>query len=113
MFRWHAFAPIINLFVGTMLVVFVFPGCGGAKYLAMVKAAQSELSPMAQAKDDLHKLHLYEVQDEQVVLLGVVSGNEERRSAEQAAKGVKEVKGITNWLAATEPEYMSIRKGVL
>lgn len=201
---------IICVFVGATLVIFALPGCGGEKYSAVVKAAQSELSPRAQAQDDLNKLHLHEaliggqgfsgltlsvyvfmergyvvgqagsteqaeaalrtarnvaglrsvegylpvknsstndsnvsgtaselaikaeiesalalaagvvrsrvnveVVDGQVVLLGVVSGNEERLSAEQAARGVKEVMGITNWLLLPEPEYMSIRSRVL
>jgi osmotically-inducible protein OsmY len=54
-----------------------------------------------------------EVLDGQAVLLGVVSGRDERLSAEQATKGVKEVKGITNWLLLPEQEYMSIRSRVL
>ena len=54
-----------------------------------------------------------EVLDGQAVLLGVVSGHDERRNAEQAAKGVKEVKGIINWLLLPEKEYMSIRSSVL
>lgn len=209
-FQMTRMAQSISLFVGAMLLIFALQGCGGAKYSAMVKAAQSELSPMAQAQDDLHKLHLQEalladqgfsglnlsiyvfmerayvvghvdspeqaeavlrmakhiaglrsiegylpvkkaspndstvsstasdltvkaeiasalalaagvvtsrvnveMLDGQVVLLGVVSGNEERLSAEQAAKGVKEVKGITNWLLLPEPQYMSIRSKIL
>lgn len=203
-------ASIISLFVGMMAMIFTLPGCGGAKYSAMVKAARSELSPRAQAQDDRHKLHLHEslladqgfsglnlsiyvfmeraymvghvdnpqqaeavltmakgveglrsingylpvkeaspndstvsnaasdltvkaeiksalaltagvvpsrvnveVLGGQAVLLGVVSGRDERLSAEQATKGVKEVKGITNWLLLPEPEYMSIRSRVL
>ena len=203
-------APVISLFLGMMVVICVMPGCGGAKYSAMVKAARSELSPRAQAQDDLHKLHLHEalladqgfsglnlsmyvfmerayvvghvdnpeqaaavlrtamtvaglrsvagylpvkkalpndstisntasdltvkaeiasalalaagvvtsrvnveVLDGQAVLLGVVSGSDERFSAEQAANGVKEVRGITNWLLLPEQGYMSIRSRVL
>lgn len=199
-----------GLLVGMMLVIFALPGCGGAKYSAMVKAAQSELSPIAQTHDDLHKLHLHEalvadqgfsglsltvyvfmerayvvghvdspeqaeailraarsvaglrsvagylpvkrsslpdstvartasdvtlkaqiksalalapgvvvsrvnieVLDGKVVLLGVVSSNDERVYAEQAAAGVTEVKGVTNWLLLPEPEYMSIRQRLL
>jgi hyperosmotically inducible periplasmic protein len=201
---------IICVFVGATLITFALPGCGGAKYSAVVKAARSELSPKAQAQDDLHKLHLrealaggqgfsgltlsvyvfmergyvvgrvdsaeqaeavlrtarhvaglrsvegylpvrkpspndsdvsntaselgikaeiesalalaagvvksrvnVEVLDGQVVLLGVVSGNEERFSAEQAARGTNAVKEITNWLLLPESEYMSIRSKLL
>lgn len=48
------------LSIALALTIFASVGCGGAKYSAMVKAAQSELSPMALAQDDLHKLHLHE-----------------------------------------------------
>jgi len=52
-----------------------------------------------------------DVVDGQVILLGVVSGNEERLRAEQAVS-VSGVKGITNWLLLPEPEYQSIRPRV-
>jgi osmotically-inducible protein OsmY len=52
-----------------------------------------------------------DVLDGQVVLLGIVSGDEERLHAEQAAS-VNGVKGITNWLLLPESEYMSIRPRV-
>src|SRR6185295_5229287 len=43
-----------------------------------------------------------EVLDNHVILLGVVSGNEERQSAERAAAGVEGVKDVTNWLLLPE-----------
>ena len=49
------------------------------------------------------------VLDRQAVLLGVVSGDEERRHAVEAASGVKGVKGVTNWLLLPEPDYMAVR----
>jgi osmotically-inducible protein OsmY len=194
---------------GISIVLFTLSGCGGAKYKAMVDAAQSELSPRAIAQDDRHKLHLHEalvveqgfsglisayvfmeraylvghvdrreqadallrtartiaglrsvegylplkptgtdgssvnntasdaalkaeiasslalapgvvtsrvhveVLDGHVVLLGVVSGEDERLHAEAAAAGVKGVTGITNWLLLPEPQYMSIRRQIL
>ncbi|MDF0644585.1 MAG: BON domain-containing protein [Nitrospira sp.] len=51
-----------------------------------------------------------EVLDGRVVLLGVVSGEPERRHAEKAAAGVDGVKAVTNWLLLPEEQYMSIRK---
>jgi osmotically-inducible protein OsmY len=43
------------------------------------------------------------------VLLGVVSGDEERRQAVDAVSGVEGVKGVTNWLLVPEPDYMAVR----
>jgi len=191
------------------LVLVSTAGCGGAKYKAMVEAAQSELSPKAIAHDDLHKVHIHEamvaeqglsgltlsiyvfmeraylvghvdnkeqgeavlttarhvqglrsvegylpatvptvdgnvvsekasdvslkaqvvsalalepgvvksrvhveVLDGRIVLLGVVSGEQERHHAESAASGVEGVKTVTNWLLLPEEHYMSIRKKV-
>jgi len=188
------------------LILLASTGCAGAKYKAMVEAAQSELSPRAIAHDDVHKVHLHEalvgeqglsgltlsiyvfmeraylvghvdspeqreavlktarhvqglrsvegylpvkeaspddkavsnkaadvslkaqiqaalalapgvvksrvhveVLEGHVVLLGVVSGNEERRNAEAAVAGVDGVKDTTNWLVLPEAGYMSIR----
>ena len=52
-----------------------------------------------------------DVLDGQVILLGVVSGDEERLHAEQAVS-VGGVKGITNWLLLPQSEYQSIRPRV-
>lgn len=49
------------------------------------------------------------VLDRQVVLVGVVSGDEERRQAVDAASGVDGVKGVTDWLLLPEPGYMAVR----
>ncbi|HKC94741.1 MAG TPA: BON domain-containing protein [Nitrospira sp.] len=49
------------------------------------------------------------VLDRQAVLLGVVSGDEERRHAVEAVSGVEGVKGVTNWLLLPEPDYMAVR----
>jgi osmotically-inducible protein OsmY len=50
-----------------------------------------------------------EVLDGQAVLLGVVSGDNERLQAERAAAGVDGVKGLTNWLLLPESKYQTIR----
>ena len=55
------------------------------------------------------RIHV-EVLDGHVVLLGVVSGNEESHSAEKAARGVSGVKDVTNWLLLPEKGYMSTRQ---
>lgn len=49
------------------------------------------------------------VLDRQAVLLGVVSGAEERRKVVEAVSGVEGVKGVTNWLLLPEPDYMAVR----
>ena len=49
------------------------------------------------------------VLDRQVVLVGVVSGDEERRLAVDAASGVGGVQGVTDWLLLPEPGYMAVR----
>jgi hyperosmotically inducible protein len=49
------------------------------------------------------------VLDGHVVLLGVVSHEEERRRAVEAVSGVKGVKGVTNWLLLPESGYGTLR----
>jgi hyperosmotically inducible periplasmic protein len=49
------------------------------------------------------------VLDGQAVLVGVVSGEEERRQAEKTAAGVTGVKKVTNWLLVPESGYGSVR----
>jgi hyperosmotically inducible protein len=49
------------------------------------------------------------VLDRRAVLLGVVSGDEERRQAVDAVSGVEGVKGVTNWLLVPESDYMAVR----
>ena len=46
------------------------------------------------------------------ILLGIVTGTEERTRAEQAAAGTLGVKRIINWLLLPESEYMAIRSQV-
>jgi osmotically-inducible protein OsmY len=53
-----------------------------------------------------------EVLDDRAVLLGIVTGTEERTRAEQAAAGTLGVKRIINWLLLPESEYMAIRSQV-
>ena len=53
-----------------------------------------------------------EVLNGRVVLLGVVSGSEERERAERAAAGTIGVTRVTNWLLLPETEYMAIRSQV-
>jgi osmotically-inducible protein OsmY len=50
-----------------------------------------------------------ETLDGQVVLLGVVSSEQERLQAERAAVGVNGVHGVTNWLLLPESEYSTVR----
>jgi osmotically-inducible protein OsmY len=49
------------------------------------------------------------VVDGHVVLLGVVSDEEERRRAASAVTAVNGVKGITNWLLLPESDYKTLR----
>ena len=53
-----------------------------------------------------------EVLNGRVVLLGVVSGGEERERAERAAAGTIGVTRVTNWLLLPDTEYMAIRSQV-
>jgi osmotically-inducible protein OsmY len=53
-----------------------------------------------------------EVLDDRAVLLGVVSGSEEKTRAEQAAAGTLGIKRIINWLLLPESDYMAIRSQV-
>jgi osmotically-inducible protein OsmY len=53
-----------------------------------------------------------EVLDNRAVLLGVVSGNEEKTRAEHAAAATIGVKRIINWLLLPESEYLAIRSQV-
>jgi osmotically-inducible protein OsmY len=49
------------------------------------------------------------VLDRQAVLLGVVSGDEERHQVVEAVSGVEGLRGVTNWLLLPEPGYMAVR----
>ena len=49
------------------------------------------------------------VLDRRAVLLGVVSGENERHQAIEAVSSVEGVKGVTNWLLLPEPDYMAVR----
>lgn len=53
-----------------------------------------------------------EILDDRAILLGVVSGSEERTRAEQAAASTLGVKRIINWLLLPETEYLAIRSQV-
>lgn len=53
-----------------------------------------------------------EVLDDRAVLLGVVSGTEEKLRAERAAAETSGVKRVTNWLLLPETQYMAIRSQV-
>jgi osmotically-inducible protein OsmY len=53
-----------------------------------------------------------EVLDDRAILLGVVSGSEERTRAEQAATGTVGIKRIINWLLLPESDYLAIRSQV-
>ena len=47
--------------------------------------------------------------NQRAVLLGVVSGDDERRRVVEAVSGVEGVKGVTNWLLLPEADYMAVR----
>ena len=49
------------------------------------------------------------VLDRRVVLVGVVSGDKERRQAVESVSGVEGVNGVTDWLLLPEPGYMAVR----
>ena len=49
------------------------------------------------------------VVDGRAVLVGVVSGEEERHRVVEAVSGVGGVKAVTNWLLLPEPDYMAVR----
>jgi osmotically-inducible protein OsmY len=53
-----------------------------------------------------------EVLDNRAILLGVVSGNEEKTRAELAAASTLGVKRIINWLLLPETDYLAIRSQV-
>jgi osmotically-inducible protein OsmY len=53
-----------------------------------------------------------EILDERAILLGVVSGSEEKTRAEHAAASTLGVKRIINWLLLPETEYLAIRSQV-
>jgi len=53
-----------------------------------------------------------EILDDRAILLGVVSGSEEKTRAEQAVASTLGVKRIINWLLLPETEYLAIRSQV-
>lgn len=53
-----------------------------------------------------------EVLDDRAILLGVVSGDEEKDRAERAAAATVGVKRTINWLLLPETEYLAIRSQV-
>jgi osmotically-inducible protein OsmY len=53
-----------------------------------------------------------EVLDNRAILLGVVSGDEEKTRAEKAASATIGVKRIINWLLLPESQYLAIRSQV-
>lgn len=53
-----------------------------------------------------------EVLDDRAILMGVVSGEEEKTRAEQAASATVGVKRTINWLLLPESEYLAIRSQV-
>jgi osmotically-inducible protein OsmY len=57
------------------------------------------------------RIHV-EVLSGRVVLLGVVSGGEERERIERTAAGTMGVTRVTNWLLLPETKYMAIRSQV-
>ena len=69
-------------------------------------------SALAEAPGVVNTRVHVEVLDDRAVLLGVVSGDEERMRAERAAAGTSGVKRVTNWLLLPESQYMAIRTQV-
>jgi osmotically-inducible protein OsmY len=57
------------------------------------------------------RIHV-EVLDDRAVLLGVVSGDEEKDRAEGAAAATIGIKRIINWLLLPDSQYLAIRSQV-
>ncbi|HJT19860.1 MAG TPA: BON domain-containing protein [Nitrospira sp.] len=84
-----------------------------------IKTAASDLALKAQIESAValapgvvrSRVHI-EVLNGSVLLLGVVSGDQERRNAEAAAAEVNGVRDVTDWLLLPEAPYMSIRSKV-
>ncbi|BFU96534.1 MAG: protein of unknown function [Nitrospira sp.] len=105
--------------VGLVLAVASLAGCPGAKYKAMVEAAQSELSPKAIAHDDVHKVHLHEalvaeqglsgltlsiyVFMERAYLVGHVDSPDQREAVLQTARHVQGLRSVEGYLPVTVP----------
>ena len=77
-----------------------------AKLKAQIKSALAKAPGVVDTR-----VHI-EVLDDRAVLLGVVSGNEEKLRAERAAAETSGVKRVTNWLLLPESQYMAIRSQV-
>lgn len=105
--------------VGLALTLVSMAGCGGAKYKAMVEAAQSELSPKAIAQDDLHKIHIHEamvaeqglsgltlsiyVFMERAYLVGHVDNKEQGEAVVKTARHVQGIRSVEGYLPVTVP----------
>lgn len=104
---------------GLVLALCAVQGCGGAKYKAMVEAAQSELSPRAIAHDDVHKVHLHEalvaeqglsgltlsiyVFMERAYLVGHVDSPEQGEAVLRTARHVQGLRSVEGYLPVTAP----------
>jgi len=102
-----------------LLVVVSIAGCVGAKYKAMLEAAQSELSPAAIAQDDLHKVHIHEamvaeqglssltlsinVFMERAYLVGHVDNREQGEAVLKTARHVQGIRSVEGYLPVTAP----------
>jgi len=73
---------------------------------AQVEAALAQAPGVVESR-----VHV-EVLDDRAILLGVVSGDEEKTRAENAAAATMGVKRIINWLLLPEAEYLAIRSQV-
>ena len=67
---------------------------------------------LAQAPDLVESRVHVEVLDNRAILLGVVSGEDEKTRAEEAASATVGVKRIINWLLLPESQYLAIRSQV-
>lgn len=52
------------------------------------------------------------VLDQRAMLLGVVSGDDERHHVIETVSGVEGVKGVTDRLLLPKPDYMAVRPKV-
>ncbi|WP_172834336.1 BON domain-containing protein [Nitrospira japonica] len=110
--QWSCSAGLVVALVGTA-------GCVGAKYKAMLEAAQSELSPAAIAQDDLHKVHIHEamvaeqglssltlsinVFMERAYLVGHVDNREQGEAVLKTARHVQGIRSVEGYLPVTAP----------
>jgi osmotically-inducible protein OsmY len=81
-------------------------GSSDAELKAQVEAALARTPGVVDTR-----VHV-EILDDRAILLGVVSGNEEKTRAEHAVASTLGVKRIINWLLLPDTDYLAIRSQV-